>query len=176
MDNLYLREVLLSDKEMIIDYIREFYIYNSQINGVARLQDYITLQNENFTAWHKKIKQEENEKLPKKTYLLIRKFDNKLIGMSNIRLYKDLKNYKYGHIGYSIRPTERNKGYGKLQFYLDLMELSKLGWNYCIMNCNKNNKYSKKIIISMYGTKKYEKDNEEYYEVDIKKAIEAYKR
>lgn len=176
MDNLYLREVLLSDKEMIIDYIREFYIYNSQINGVARLQDYITLQNENFTAWYKKIKQEENEKLPKKTYLLIRKFDNKLIGMSNIRLYKDLKNYKYGHIGYSIRPTERNKGYGKLQFYLDLMELSKLGWNYCIMNCNKNNKYSKKIIISMYGTQKYEKDDEEYYEVDIKKAIEAYKR
>ena len=174
MDDLYLKEVLLSDKEIIIDYIREFYFYNSQINGVARLQDYITLENENFIEWFNKIKQEENAEFPQKTYLFVRNHDHKLIGMSNIRQYQDLKDYKYGHIGYSIRPTERNKGYGILQYYLDLIELSKIGWNYCIMNCNKNNIYSKKIIISMCGTKKYEIDNEEYYEVNIKSAINKF--
>lgn len=175
MNGLYLKEVMLNDKEIIIDYIREFYFYNSKINGVGRLQDYITLENENFIEWYNKIKKEENDELPKKTYLLMRKKDSKLIGMSNLRLYKDLKDYKYGHIGYSIRPTERNKGYGKIQYYLDLVELSNKGWDYCIMNCNKNNLYSKKIIISMHGSKKYEIDDEEYFEVDIKKAIKDFK-
>lgn len=46
---------------------------------------------------------------------------------------------------YSIRPTERNKEYGKIQYYLDLVELSNKGLDYCLMNCNKNNLYSKKI-------------------------------
>lgn len=175
MDNFYLREVEVSDKDIIIDYIREFYLYNSQINGTGRLQDFITPELEDFTSWYNKIRQDEKSVLPKKTYLFIRRKDNRLIGMSNIRKFQDLKDYKFGHIGYSIRPTERNKGYGKLQYYLDLIELSKMGWNYCIMNCLKDNKSSQKIIQSMCGTKIYEIDNKEYYKVDIDKAVKEFK-
>ena len=45
---------------------------------------------------------------------LVREVDNMIIGMVNIRLAlnEKLKN-RNGNIGYSIRPTQRRKGYNK---------------------------------------------------------------
>ena len=50
-----------------------------------------------------------------KTFLLIRANDNKIIGTINIRwnLTEKLKQFG-GNIGYGIRPTERRKGYNKV--------------------------------------------------------------
>ena len=171
MDIFYLEEVTIERKTDIIEYIREFYQFGSQINGVGRLQDYVTEDTENFERWLTKIKEEEKEELHKKCYLFIRKKDNRLIGMVNIRISDNLKDYKYGHIGYSIRPTERNKGYGKIQFYFALNELKNNGINICEMNCERNNIFSKKIIKSLGG--KYEKsiNNEEYYLIDVEKIL-----
>ena len=55
------------------------------------------------------------EKVPAETYFLVRKRDNKIVGMINIRLqlHEKLKEFG-GNIGYSIRPTERRKGYNKI--------------------------------------------------------------
>lgn len=59
--------------------------------------------------------------VPNKTFFLIRCEDNKIVGMINIRLElnEKLKN-SGGHIGYSVRPTERRKGYNKINLYLGL--------------------------------------------------------
>ena len=164
MEQFYLEKITKTRKTEIIEYIKEFYENNSQINGVGRLQDYVTKEKEEFDKWHEKIKKEEKDELPKICYLLIRKKDNKLIGMANIRMKQNLEDYKYGHIGYSIRPTERNKGYGKIQFYITLKELQKNDIKECIMNCEKSNQSSKSIIKT--------NNQEEYYTIDIKKSIE----
>ncbi len=67
------------------------------------------------------------EKVPARTYFLIRCSDNKIIGMINIRLSLNEKLKKYGgHIGYSIRPTERGKGYNKINLYLGLKDCKKM--------------------------------------------------
>ena len=45
-------------------------------------------------------------------FLCIRKSDNKLVGMIQVRHYFNEYLEKYaGHIGYSVRPSERRKGY-----------------------------------------------------------------
>ena len=66
----------------------------------------------------------ESKKLvPATTYFTIRESDNKIIGMINFKHYLNeyLRNFG-GHIGYVIRPTERRKGYAKIQLYLVLLE------------------------------------------------------
>ena len=171
MDKFYLEKVTPKRKNDIIEYIRELYKFGSIINGVGRLQDYVTEDNENFDDWFKKIKKEENEEFHKTCFLFIRENDDKLIGMLNIRICEDLKDYPYGHIGYSIRPLERNKGYGKIQFFLALEELKKNNIKTCQMNCESCNDASRKVILSLGGVFEKNIDCEEYYLIDIYKAI-----
>jgi len=123
-------------------------------------------------------KKEENEEFHKTCFLFIRENDDKLIGMLNIRICEDLKDYPYGHIGYSIRPLERNKGYGKIQFFLALEELKKNNIKTCQMNCESCNDASRKVILSLGGVFEKNIDCEEYYLIDIYKAIKenAYGR
>lgn len=172
MDKFYLEKVTYKRKEDIIEYIRELYKLGSRINGVGRLQDYVTEDTEDFDAWFKKIKEEENEEFHKTCFLFIRENDDKLIGMLNIRICEDLKDYPYGHIGYSIRLLERNKGYGKIQFFLALEELKKYNIKMCQMNCVSDNDASRKIILSLGGVFEKNIECEEYYLIDVYKAIE----
>jgi predicted acetyltransferase len=44
-----------------------------------------------------------------------------------------------GHIGYFIRPSERDKGYGTRMLILALDEARKLGLSQVMMTCNINN-------------------------------------
>lgn len=55
MDKFYLEKVSANRKYEIMEYIREFYKYKCRINGVGRLQDYVTEQNEDFDEWINKI-------------------------------------------------------------------------------------------------------------------------
>ena len=62
------------------------------------------------------------EKVPARTFFLVRKSDNKIIGMINIRLALNEKLKKFGgNIGYSIRPTERGNGFNNINLYLGLL-------------------------------------------------------
>lgn len=171
MEKFYLRKITKEDKTIIIDYINELYIYNSRVNGVGRLQDYINKDIQNFELWFEKIKKEETNPFTQICYLFIRQNDNKLIGMVNIRMVKDLKDYPYGHIGYSIRPTERNKGYGKIQLYEALKELEKNNIKQCQMNCENSNIESKKIIKSLGGIFEKNIDMEEYYLINVSNSL-----
>lgn len=51
-----------------------------------------------------------------------------------------------GHIGYAIRPSERQKGYGSKILELGLVEAKKLGLNDIFITCKKENIASRKII------------------------------
>lgn len=75
-------------------------------------------------------------------YLGVRKSDNKVVGMIDIRheLTNDfLRNYA-GHIGYGVRPTERRKGY-VTQMLSQALEFCKndLGLKKVIISCHKEN-------------------------------------
>lgn len=122
MERFYFEEPSIDRKEEAINYINEFYQYNSDINGVGGLHRYL----DNYEGWLEKLEEDytripNEEKVPSRTYFLVRESDNRIIGMINIRLALNEKLSKSGgHIGYSIRPSERRKGYNKINLYLGL--------------------------------------------------------
>lgn len=56
-----------------------------------------------------------------------------------------------GNIGYSIRPSEQRKGYGKKILQMTLPHLKALGIDPVLITCNDNNISSIKIIESVNG-------------------------
>ena len=73
-------------KQEAIEYINEFYEYNSNINGVGGLYRYM----DNYEGWLEKLEEDytrevTEEKVPTRTFFLIRIDDNKIVGMANIR-------------------------------------------------------------------------------------------
>lgn len=63
-----------------------------------------------------------------------------------------------GHIGYGIRPTERQKGYNKINLYLALLRCQELGIKNVYLDCDINNLASYKTIEALGGIriKEYE--------------------
>ena len=130
MENFYLEKPSLKRKEEIIEYLKELDTYNSDINGIEML--YKIYEGYPFDEVLNNCLKRENEEYSKKinkcaikTFLLIRKKDNRIIGAINIRwnLPESMKKFS-GNIGYGIRPTERRKGYNKINLYLGFL------WNY----------------------------------------------
>ena len=56
-----------------------------------------------------------------------------------------------GHIGYSIRPTERRKGYNKINLYLGILEAQKIGLDRVMLGCDVNNLGSDKTLKALGG-------------------------
>ncbi len=188
MEKFYLELPSLERKNEALEYIEEFYKYDSQIHGTGSLDrelkkgkayeewlsNNIKLHDENYAL--------EKGLVPAYTYFLIREDDNKLIGMIDLRLGLNdyLRNFG-GHIGYSIRPTERKKGYNKINLYLVLQEAQRYNLDKVLITCADSNDGSKKTILSLGG--KFEKsnfdesDNEtmELYWIDVNESIEKHK-
>ena len=87
-----------------------------------------------------------------RTYFFIRSSDNRIVGMINIRLSLNerLKNYG-GHIGYSIRPTERGKGYNKINLYIGLKVCQQYGIDKVLMDADKDNPASWRTMEALGG-------------------------
>lgn len=138
-------------KKAAIEFIEEFYTNNSEINGTGGLDRY--LKESNYNEWLDKIKKDldianiPKDRVPAITYFYIREEDNKIIGMINIRLeLNEFLKKEGGHIGYSIRPSERNKGYGSRMLSESIEFIRRIGLNNFILTCYKSNKASVKII------------------------------
>jgi len=70
-----------------------------------------------------------------------------LVGWLSIRHYLTQQLRMYGgHIGYEIKPSMRNKGYGKKILALGLLETEKIGLKNVLITCDIDNIGSKKII------------------------------
>ena len=173
----------IEHERQAIEYINEFYKYNSKINGVGGLDKYL----DNYSTWLQKLDEDikrkpTKEKVPSETFFLIRKNDNKIVGMINIRLELNENLKKIGgHIGYSIRPEERKKGYNKINLYLGLKECQKHGIKDVLMDCDKDNIGSSKTMQALNGVlikEWYDKQKDrtiQYYIIDVDKSLENNK-
>ena len=187
MEQFYLELPSKNRKDKILDYINEIIIYNSETNGLGALSKIIDgysfeealeiCLNMQYKKYAKKL-----GKSQVKTFLLIRKNDDKIIGCINIRwnLTDYMKKYS-GNIGYGIRPTERNKGYNKINLYLGLLEAKKLNLNKVMLVCETNNLPSSKTIEALGGIlERKEIDPNDgvltsYYWIDVNLSINMYK-
>lgn len=158
MDQFYLETPSLERKNEIIDYIHELVLYNSDINGIevlTKILDGYTFEQtlEHCLNLENKEYAKKLEKAQTKTFLLIRKEDNKIVGALNIRwnLPENLKPFG-GNIGYGIRPTERRKGYNKINLYLGLIEAQKIGLDKVKLVCDAENLGSVRTMEALGAT------------------------
>lgn len=127
------------------EYIEEFKTYNSNINGSGMLEKYDNF--DNWLVFLNQMKKPKDGDIPRSTFFVVRKYDNKVIGMINIRHgLNDFLLNEYGNIGYSVRPTERNKGYANEILNLGLKECRRLGLKKVLLVCAKDNIASEKVI------------------------------
>lgn len=155
MDRFYFEVPGIGRKEDAIDYIREFLEYGSEINGAGRLHRFL----DDYEGWLKKldldyIQVPNEERVPARTYFLVRESDSRIVGMINIRLALNERLSHYGgHIGYSIRPTERGKGYNNINLYLGLKVCRKYGIERIFMDADLENPASWKTMEAFGGVR-----------------------
>ncbi len=180
----HLRHVIpsLEHKEAGIDYIKEHYEYNSNINGSGGLNRYL----DDYESWLEKLSQDRicipnEERVPAETYYLVREEDNRIVGMINIRLVLNKRLQKCGgHIGYGIRPSERQKGYNKINLYLALKRCHELGLEEVYLDCDQDNPASYKTMEALGAVRisEYYSESEECdvyrYSINVEESLNNY--
>ena len=157
MNKFYFESPSMKRKNEIIEYLDEFIKYDSDINGAGSLDkiyDGYTFD-EALNRCLNMEKKEDAEKVGRcqgKTFLLIREKDDKIVGTINIRWNLNEQMLRFGgHIGYGIRPTERRKGYNKINLYLGMIEAKKVGLENVMLDCDVNNLGSDKTLKALGG-------------------------
>lgn len=157
MEQFFLERPSNTRKEEIIEYLNEFVEYKSNINGTGSLdkllegyifeealENCLNMENEDYAR--------KKGKCPGKTFLLIRESDNRIVGTINIRWNLNAAMLRFGgHIGYGIRPTERRKGYNKINLYLGMLEAKKVGLDKVMLDCDVNNLGSDRTLKALGG-------------------------
>ena len=161
-------------KEKATEFIDEFLQYKSDINGAGALDSY--LENSTYEEWLKKVYADidianiQKPRVPALTYFYVREDDDKIIGMINIRLaLNDFLKKEGGHIGYCIRPTERQKHYATDMLNSALTVCDTLDIKEVILTCDKCNIASANVIKNCNGEL-----SEEFYSETFKEEIQKY--
>lgn len=161
-------------KEKAIDYIREFHEYGSEVNGSGSLDRY--LQESSYEDWLQKLIEYMDianipaPKVPSLTYFYVRDEDDRIAGMCNIRLaLNDFLRKEGGHIGYSVRPTERCKHYATSMLADALKVCVRIGIQEVLVTCDKENPASAKVITNNGG-----KLVDEFYSAFFEETIQRY--
>lgn len=188
MEKLFLEEPTIDRKEEALSYLEEHIKYHSAFHGTGGMEE--CLRDISYQEWLLELKEKERievasqiDRCPSKTFFVIREWDNKIVGMVQIRYHisKEKLNTWASHIGYGIRPMERRKGYAKIALFLALLEEQKKEEENVLLICDTDNIASNRTILSLGGklekTVPYPIDGvmTNYYWISVNDAIRKYK-
>ena len=112
--------------------------------------------------------------VPSTQYIYVRESDSKVVGVIQIRhCFNEFLEKYAGHIGYSVCPTERRKGYATQMLRLALPECKALGLDRVLISCVEGNEGSKRTILrngGVYESTVYEPGEGVYlerYRIDL---------
>ncbi len=165
MEKFTLVKPTIKEKSLALDYISEF--KDEYANGSGGLDKYIK-GGKTYEQWLEKLEESENrqvteESVPSVTFFLMNESQTYIYGTINIRLALNKKLRKSnGNIGYSIRPTQRRKGYNKINLYLGLKVCDKYNLKEVMLDCDVVNEASKRTIIALGGKKEKQMYNDDF--------------
>ena len=147
-----LRRPRLADKETVLEMMAEFEKSQSAHDG-----GFWDTENFVYEDWLETNMQKEmginlpENRVPSIQFVL---FDDvgRALGFLNLRLRlnEGLLNYA-GHIGYSIRPSERGKGYAKETLRQGLQVAKEKNIKKALVTCSVNNPASRAVILANGG-------------------------
>jgi len=181
MDMLELQLPALEHKAAANDFKDEF-LKNGEtiINGSALFDQMEYGQWLEINTKNRQSSTADSNWVPATTFFAVRKHDQKIVGMIDIRhnLNNEFLAQYGGHIGFSVRPCERKKGYGTEILRMGLLYAKSLGIKKVMLGCFSDNLPSARTIEKCGGilteTKKY-LDNQVYHIYDMmEKFINIY--
>ncbi|OOF58028.1 GNAT family N-acetyltransferase [Rodentibacter myodis] len=164
-----LRRPTLQDQNAVIEMMDEFISYQSKHDSGfwdKNQFDYLTWLQNNQDA-------EQGRNLPENFVPAVQlvSFDEtgRALGFLQIRLQlNDFLRQQGGHIGYSIRPSERRKGYAKVQLHLALPIARSLKLEQVLITCHCDNAASRAVILANSGVLETISKGIERYWIDLK--------
>ena len=127
---------------------------NIRFSGFNSLEEYKSNYKEWLIYIEKQLKKETVQEglVTANTFFTIRKKDDKIVGIINVR--HELNDYLFnygGHIGYSILPSERRKGYAYKQLLMALEFCKSLNIKKVLVTCVDYNIGSSRTIEKVGG-------------------------
>ena len=163
-----LRRPRLADKETILEMMSEFEQSQSAHDG-----GFWDAENFDYEEWLETSHNKEmgigllENRVPSIQFVLFDKSGHAL-GFLNLRLRlnESLLNHA-GHIGYSIRPSERGKGYAKESLRQGLQIAKEKNIKRALVTCSTENPASRAVILANGGVYEDVRNGTERYWIDL---------
>ena len=154
MDPCRLVKPDLSYEKEVASYRAELLAAGGSMDGTGPLKHM-----EDIREWLKFNREMENPdtvpagRVVSEQFIYVRETDRKVVGMIQFRhCFNDFLEKYGGHIGYSVRPDERRKGYAK-RMLSDCLKICKsFGLKKVLITCIQGNEGSRRTILANGGT------------------------